>query len=92
MPNCWDDSIGVARSRDGLETFDMDYPYELAIPQRPGATFDSCWTGWPKALVIDQEAHVFFAAGGWGFVDAGSRHYADTAVRRISMALLARWE
>ena len=76
--------LGVRRG----DSIDDNCPsrYELAIPQRPGDDFDSCWTGWPRALVYDDDVYVLFAAGGFTFVDAGARHFADTGIRRFSLA------
>ena len=56
-----------------------------------GRKFDSVWTGWPRAIQREGRLWLFYAAGGFDFVDAGSHHYASTGLRTVSVADFTRW-
>lgn len=60
----WYDTVGLARSRD-LVHWEY-YPRNPALPAVGVAAdrFDSRWVGWPRMVMKEDTAYVFYAGGG----------------------------
>lgn len=75
----WWDTVGLARSKDLVE-----WEYYPRNPALPGlgvgaGQFDSSWVGWPRMVVKDGIAHVFYAGG------------AQVGLRTIPVERLTDW-
>jgi len=57
------DSVGVARSRSLHGPWER-HPLNPIINQRAGDHFDSMWTGWPNAVLKDNQVYIYYAAAG----------------------------
>eukprot|EP01064_Diplonema_japonicum_P016667 TRINITY_DN2467_c0_g2_i1.p1 TRINITY_DN2467_c0_g2~~TRINITY_DN2467_c0_g2_i1.p1 ORF type:complete len:479 (+),score=96.54 TRINITY_DN2467_c0_g2_i1:93-1529(+) len=87
-PNCTRDSVGLARSKD-LHNWEF-HPLQQSIPWGTGTSFDSMWTGWPRTIINNGTAHVFYAAGGTDFLNV-SRRWASTGVRSWNFSKYLSW-
>lgn len=52
---CWGDTIGLMRARRVEGPWEDRHPLQVSVPPRVGASFDSTWTGWPRAY-LDEAA------------------------------------
>ena len=60
------------------------HPLQIIIPPQPDPTFDSTWTGWPRAWVDEKagEVLVLYSAGGRDMQNSTLHDYASTGLRR----------
>lgn len=82
------DSVGLARSKD-LYHWEV-FPWNPAIPQTGGKTFDALWTGWPLAVQGPDRLFVYYAASdAWGFARKQGR--VSTGLIQIGYQELDNW-
>ena len=72
------DSVGLARSKllEGPWEF---HPLQLSIPQQPGPSMSSVWTGWPRCTPDDLDPgslFCFYAAAGSAMLNTSLRNAA----------------
>ena len=93
-PNgAWGDTVGLLRSRDIEGPWVERHPLQISIPPQADPSFDSTWTGWPRAYVDNAsgEVQVLYAAGGRGMKNSTMHPYASTGLRRWSLDRLGQW-
>ena len=93
--NCnWGDAVGLMRSKTLEGPYVERHPLQISIPPVPGS-FDSTWTGWPKAYVDYSagEVLVLYGAGDRSMKSRNSKMhpFASTGLRRWDLTKLARW-
>ena len=90
---CWGDTVGLMRSRTLEGPWHDRHPLQIAVPPRPRDTFDSTWTGWPRAHVdaASGTLQVLYSAGGNDFKNSSLHDYASTGLVVFNLTRLAQW-
>merc|ERR1711924_533719 len=62
------DTIGLMRSKNLAGPYTERHPLQIGIPPLADPSFDSTWTGWPRAYVDEEKGilEILYAAGGRG--------------------------
>jgi len=75
------------------QSYFQSAPLLLSRVSQPGGTFDSTWTGWPRALVdeTDGTLQIVYAAGGRDMQAEYPHDYATTGLRTWALDKLTNW-
>jgi hypothetical protein len=93
LGGCFGDTIGLTRSRHLEGPYTERHPLQVMIAPQPDPSFDSTWTGWPRAYLNESagELQVLYSAGGRGFHNDSLHDYATTGLRKWSLDKLVDW-
>lgn len=75
------------------DVFVLKWWIQVIIPPQPDPSFDSTWTGWPRAYLeaATGELQVLYSAGGRDMQNSSLHDYASTGLRKWSLEKLANW-
>jgi len=90
----WGDTIGLMHSETLEGPYTERHPLQLSVPPLADPSFDSTWTGWPRAHIDEArgELLILYAAGGRGMKNASMHPFASTGLRRWNLSRLKEWQ